>query len=61
MELKEAKRTELLNEQKNVLEAAEQLQKLGKEVGNNLNALNKEEESNRQENGKEAEIGRAHV
>lgn len=56
MELKEARRTELLNEQKNVLEAAEQLQKLGKEVGNSLNALNMEEESNRQENGKEAAI-----
>lgn len=56
MELKEAKKTELLNEQKNVLEAAEQLQKLGKEVGNSLNALNMEEESNRQENGKEAAI-----
>lgn len=56
MELKEARRTELLNEQKNVLEAAEQLQKLGKEVGNSLNALNMEEESNRQKNGKEAAI-----
>lgn len=56
MELKEAKKTELLNEQKNVLEAAEQLQKLGKEVGNSLNALNMEEESNRKENGKEAAI-----
>lgn len=49
MELKEAKKTELTNEQRNVLEAAEQLQKIGKEVGNNLNTLNMGEEEGGQE------------
>lgn len=53
MELKEAKKTELLNEQGNILDTVERLQKIGNEVGNNLNALNmgEEERRNRKKQG----------